>query len=134
AEDFSFSGGAQYSKSFGYNFSLVAGSEFQSSNTMDKIPGYKRLIDQAVYTFGTYVQAEYSPVERLSLLFGGRFDRVNIKGQYQLVDLFDQKQDNIFHVFVPRFSAMYRLSDHMKFRASYAQGYRAPQAFDEDLH
>ena len=29
---------------------------------------------------------------------------------------------------------MYDLSKTMKLRGSFAQGYRAPQAFDEDLH
>jgi outer membrane receptor for ferrienterochelin and colicins len=37
-------------------------------------------------------------------------------------------------VLVPRASAMYLFTENLRLRASLAQGYRAPQAFNEDLH
>ena len=37
-------------------------------------------------------------------------------------------------VLSPRFTLMYQLTDGLKFRGGYARGFRAPQAFNEDLH
>lgn len=134
ARDFSFSGGFQGSHTFFNKLTVVAGSEWQQSATLDEIPGYARVVDQRVRTLGTYAQLEYLVTDQLSLLAGGRYDFVRVNGRYLLEELFDQRQENPFHVLVPRLSLMYRLTDHWKLRAAFAQGYRAPQAFDEDLH
>lgn len=134
SSDLSMTAGVQWSSLLASNLSLVAGSEYQSSNTIDRIPGYGRVIDQTVQTLGSYVQLEWKPATRLTVLPGGRFDWVRVVGLYQLTNAIDEAQHNSFPVIVPRLSVMYEANDHWKIRSSYAQGYRAPQAFDEDLH
>ena len=52
-------------------------------------------------------------------MIGGRFDKHNL----------------IDHViFSPRANLRYNPSEDINFRLSYSSGFRAPQAFDEDLH
>jgi outer membrane receptor for ferrienterochelin and colicins len=107
--------------------------EYVFNEVTDEMPGYGRAIDQRVGTLGTYAQLEIKPIEKLTLLLGGRLDNVNIDGLYNMED--ERYESNkTLNVLVPRLSAMYKISDDLKIRASFAQGYRGPQAFDEDLH
>lgn len=132
-DDLAVVGGIQYSYEFSKKVVLSAGGEYQYNSVSDQMPGYYRKVDQDVATIGTYAQLELQPMEKLTILVGGRFDHVNINGIYRLEeDEFENNQD--LNVFVPRLSAMYNLTENWRLRASYAQGYRAPQAFDEDLH
>ncbi len=112
---------------------LTIGSEYTYNKVVDEMPGYGRLIDQSVGTWGTFAELEITPIKKLTLLAGGRFDQLNISGQY---DLEGQSftNDQIINVLVPRTSVMYKLKENLKLRASFAQGYRGPQAFNEDLH
>lgn len=57
--------------------------------------------------------------EKWSILLGGRLDKHNL----------------IDHViFSPRANLRFNLSEDINLRLSYSSGFRAPQAFDEDLH
>lgn len=133
SKDVSTVGGLQYNYEINQKFNLTTGAEYQYNDVVDEMPGYNRLIDQQVSTIGTYAQLEIKPIEKLTFLVGGRYDYIDIEGVYEL-DTENLEDSNSFDVFVPRVSAMYDISEEFKFRASYAQGYRAPQAFDEDLH
>lgn len=133
SKDFSSATGIQYNYDINSHFILSAGTEYQHNDVKDKMPGYFRAIDQKVNTIGSYAQLEIKPVKAVTILLGGRYDNVNIDGKY----VFGNENftlDKKIGVFVPRVSAMYNVSNEIKLRASYAQGYRAPQAFDEDLH
>ncbi len=133
SEDISLVSGIQYAYEFSKEWLLTAGAEFQYNDVLDEMPGYNRQIDQQVSTLGSYGQLEWKPIEKWSFLLGARYDQTNIKGTYALdVERFTNDQD--FGVFVPRFTAMYSMSSGLNMRLSYAQGYRGPQAFDEDLH
>ena len=44
------------------------------------------------------------------------------------------QKDKSGNVLSPRLTLKYDLIPAMQLRASYSQGYRAPQIFDEDLH
>ncbi len=133
SSDLSLVGGLQYSYEFNDKFLLLSGSEYQMNNVEDSMPGYNRLIDQKVGTLGVYSQLEIKPTEKMTFLVGARYDNVNIKGTYDLdIESFEDKKS--INVFVPRLTAMYSITDYLKARASFSQGYRAPQAFDEDLH
>lgn len=133
SRDLSLVGGLQYSYEFNDKFLLLSGSEYQMNDVEDRMPGYNRLIDQKVGTLGVYSQLEIKPNEKMTFLLGARYDNVNIKGTYDLdVESFEDKKN--ISVFVPRITAMYSITDYLKARASFSQGYRAPQAFDEDLH
>lgn len=133
SEDLSIVGGVQHSYEFNEKLLLLSGSEYQFNDVQDRMPGYGRLIDQKVGTLGIYSQLEIKPTEKMTFLVGARYDNVNIKGTYDLdVESFEDKKN--LNVFVPRLTAMYSITDYLKARASFSQGYRAPQAFDEDLH
>lgn len=133
SQDISFVGGVQYNYEISNRLQFTSGSEWIANQVEDKMPGYQRLIDQNVNTLGTYFQLEYKPVDKFTLLLGGRFDHLQIRGLYELSEQSFQNKRYV-NVLVPRLTALYSLSDHWKLRTSFAQGYRGPQAFDEDLH
>lgn len=133
ASDLSMVAGVQYSKEFNHHWNLALGAEYQSSNTRDNIPGYNRLISQRVGVWGSFAQLTYHPVEPLTVLIGARLDNVKINGNYELGSEKFVNEVSLL-VPVPRLSVLYNLSEDLRIRAGYAQGYRAPQAFDEDLH
>lgn len=133
SEDVSAAGGIQYNYEINKKYNFTTGAEYQYNDVKDEMPGYNRMVDQQAGTIGTYTQLEIKPTEKLTLLLGGRYDNIDIKGRYQLV-ADGLKDNNIFNVFIPRMSALYVINKDLKLRVSYAQGYRTPQAFDEDLH
>ncbi|NQX90737.1 MAG: TonB-dependent receptor, partial [Flavobacteriales bacterium] len=133
SEDISTVSGVQYNYFINPRLTLTAGSEYIFNDVIDEMPGYFRNIDQQVGTWGTFAELEIKPIDKLTLLLGGRYDQLRINGQYNLgEDSFRSEQS--LNVFVPRLSAMYSIKENFKVRASFAQGYRGPQAFDEDLH
>ena len=97
---------------------LTLGSEYSYDDLNDRSIGYDINTAQTVHIVGGYLQNEWK-TKRWSLLIGGRFDKHN------LVD----------HViFSPRANIRFNPSEAVNLRVSYAGGYRAPQAFDEDMH
>lgn len=133
SDDIASSVGFQYAYEPGTNWLMIAGTEYQYNQVRDEMPGYQRLIEQQVGTLGNYIQMQWMPTTRTTIVAGGRLDVLQIEGQYDLKA--ERFQNDISEqVFVPRLSAMYDLSEEWKARLSFAQGYRAPQAFDEDLH
>ena len=133
SDDIAVVGGLQYAFDWRENLVLMLGSEYQYNDVEDNMPGYNRTIDQQVGTLGSYAQLEWDPFKKLCIVLGGRYDYVAIDGAYNFGDeAYDNTQQ--LGVAVPRLSLMYDLTKAWKVRASYAQGYRAPQAFDEDLH
>ncbi len=133
SRDLSTVSGVQYNFYFNPMLTLTAGTEYIYNDVKDEMPGYGRIIDQQVGTWGTFAEVEIKPVEKLTFLLGGRFDQLDIAGQYDLEGESFENDENL-NVFVPRLTAMYSLKKNLKLRASFAQGYRGPQAFDEDLH
>jgi outer membrane receptor for ferrienterochelin and colicins len=133
SDDLAASAGLQYTYEPGSSWLLTTGAEFQFNRVEDAMPGYNRSINQDVGTLGNYLQMQWMPTEKLTLVTGGRLDFIQIDGNY---DLQEERFENDIKetVFVPRLSAMYDISSDWKARLSFAQGYRAPQAFDEDLH
>lgn len=133
SKDLSAVTGLQYNYDINEHFTLFVGGEYQHNKVNDEMSGYNRSINQTVNTLGSYVQLEIKPIEALTFLVGGRYDHVNIDGKYKF-GAENFKTDKTLDVFVPRAAAMYDVNDEVKLRVSYAQGYRGPQAFDEDLH
>lgn len=131
--DLALVGGAQYSFQPHEKWVLLAGTEYQHNRVDDETPGYGRSIWQEVGAWGSYLQAEWRPAKRWSLTAGGRFDLVDINGSYAQAGE-QQSQQMVLPVAVPRFNIMYEPVTGLRLRAGFAQGYRAPQAFDEDLH
>ncbi len=133
SSDLALAAGMQYSADLGAAWSLTAGSEYQRNAVEDLMPGYGRRIEQEVNVWGNYVQLQWKPGEKWSFLGGGRFDLFHTEGVFDLAaDRLSNRRT--LPVFVPRISVMHFLEPELKLRLSWAQGYRAPQAFDEDLH
>lgn len=133
SRDLSTVSGLQYNYFINSKLSMIAGSEYVYNDVQDDMPGYGRSIDQQVGTWGAFAEVELKPTKKLTLLVGGRLDQLSIDGVYDLAgDKFIN--DEQLTVLVPRLSVMYKLKEDLKVRASFAQGYRGPQAFDEDLH
>lgn len=133
ARDISAVGGLQYHFEINKKLNLTSGIEYQFNDVNDILPGYDRLVDQTVKTLGSYAQLEIKPIDKITFLLGGRYDYVDITGIYELGEnRLGENRD--FNILVPRVSALYAPRKDLKFRLSYAQGYRAPQSFDEDLH
>ena len=106
------------SKFFGPNV-LTLGSEVVADDVMDEISTYNYLVDQKVVTQGVFFQSDWELTKSFNLLSGARFDKHSLL-------------DNI--VVSPRLSFLYKLRRETQFRLTYSTGFRAPQAFDTDLH
>ncbi|MCT4664485.1 MAG: TonB-dependent receptor [Flavobacteriales bacterium] len=118
-----FQGGIQFNKRpekfFKHRNQLTLGLEFQNDQVFDEIRTYNYLIDQNVENFGLFAQSDWDLTEDLNLLTGVRLDHHNFLDQV---------------VLSPRISALYKVFEGAQFRLSWGQGFRAPQAFDTDLH
>lgn len=120
--DFTYVAGAQYV----HNFSkllfmpsdLTLGAEYNFDGLKDVILGYNRHFKQDVHIGSFFFQNEWKS-KQWGFLVGGRLDKHNLV-------------DNI--IFSPRANLRYNPTDNLNFRLTYAGGFRAPQAFDEDLH
>ena len=131
-DDFAMVAGAQYT----YNFErdvITAGLEYSNNHTKDKIPGYQRLIDQNTQGLGAYAQYEWNILDNLKSLLGARYDYTYVDGTYKLAGR-DRSSTESFGTFSPRFTLLYDITDYLQFRGGYARGFRAPQAFNEDMH
>ena len=131
-DDLSWVGGIQYNGTLD-EITFTGGIEQTYNQVEDRMPGYERIIDQKATNTGIYAQLEFKPVYNLSLLTGLRFDYTQIQGNYLL---FGQNNQTSFKtpVLNPRINILYKPKQNTQLRLGYARGFRAPQAFDEDLH
>lgn len=125
--------GIQFSRRVNLEDMFVVGFENQYSKVNDKINGYKRYVNQSVNSLGFYGQYEWNPINKFTALIGGRYDYVMVEGQYAISTVQRSSEINT-GVFSPRFTMMYDITSSLQFRGGYARGFRAPQAFNEDLH
>ena len=97
---------------------LTVGLEYNEDYLRDNMSGYGRVTEQTVRIVSAYAQNEWKN-SRWGILVGGRLDKHNlIEGL----------------IFSPRANLRYNPTENINLRASYSYGFRAPQAFDEDLH
>lgn len=132
-DDFAWVSGIQNTKTLKNNDILTLGAEFNTTNTQDNITGYNKLIDQEVNSLGVYGQYEWKISDKFTSLLGARLDNVDVDGLFTIGNITRETQTNQT-VLSPRITIAYQLSDALKFRGGYARGFRAPQAFNEDLH
>ncbi|MBW8244220.1 TonB-dependent receptor [Muricauda oceani] len=132
-KDLAWVNGFQYTKTFKGKDVLTSGVEYNHSNTEDEIPGYDRLIDQQVNSLGVYAQYEWKPSDAFTALIGARLDNVSVDGAYAIGGI-NRDVDLTQTAFSPRLTLSYQFTEELKFRGGYARGFRAPQAFNEDLH
>jgi outer membrane receptor for ferrienterochelin and colicins len=98
---------------------LTVGSEYIYDDVLDQIPAYQFRVDQTTRNLGIFAQSDWAISKSLHLLSGIRLDRHN---------LLDRS------LFSPRLSLLYKMKNQTQFRLSYGAGFRAPQAFDADMH
>lgn len=97
---------------------LTVGAEYTYNGLQDKMAGYNRDMNQRVHVVGAYAQNEWKQ-ERWSVLVGARVEKHNMLRNV---------------VANPRVTFRYTPVKGLVLRAGYSSGYRAPQAYDEDLH
>ena len=121
-EDLTLTTGLQYSyvfeKCLFMPAQLTAGFEYTFNDLDDHSIGFDRILQQAVRTAGVYLQNEWRS-DKVNFVIGGRLDKHNM-------------MKNV--IFSPRANLRYSPIEDIGLRVSYSSGYRAPQAFDEDLH
>jgi len=132
-KDLAWVNGLQFTKTFQNKDVLTTGAEYNTNSTEDQIPGYNRLIDQSVHSIGGYAQYEWKPSERFTALVGSRFDNVTVDGNYTIGGIV-RNVDLSQTALSPRLTLSYQLNETLRLRGGYARGFRAPQAFNEDLH
>lgn len=97
---------------------FTAGLEYQSNGLHDVMTGYHRDMKQDVRIASAFVQNEWK-MKQFVFLAGFRLDDHNlIKNP----------------IFSPRLNLLYKPNDKLQARLTWATGFRAPQAYDEDLH
>ena len=97
---------------------LTVGAEYNYNGLHDKMLGYNRDMTQKVHIFGAYAQNEWKNAH-WSVLVGARLEKHSMLKTV---------------VVNPRATFRYTPIEGLVFRAGYSSGYRAPQAYDEDLH
>ncbi len=134
ARDASHATGVQFSFRWPKLRSLfLLGSEFLSNKVIDDYPGFLRQINQLVATSGSYVQWQVDPSRKWMINAGIRYDYVKIDGLYDFEGsiLVNSKLLQVPNL---RFTSKFIARSNWDLRLNLATGYRAPQAFDEDLH
>lgn len=121
-DDLTAVGGAMYSGNFDRLLfspaTLTGGFEYQFNGLHDVMTGYGRDLKQYVRIGGAYLQNEWK-MRYLTLLAGFRLDKHNLV-------------DNV--IFSPRVNLLWKPTDRLQGRLTWSTGFRAPQAYDEDLH
>lgn len=120
--NFTYVAGTQYVHSFDKLLfmpsDLTLGAEYSYDGIKDVILGYDRNFKQDVRIGSFFFQNEWKN-KQWSFLLGGRLDKHN------LVD---------YVILSPRANLRFNPTENVNLRITYAGGFRAPQAFDEDLH
>jgi outer membrane receptor for ferrienterochelin and colicins len=137
--------GAQYTANF-VSSNLIGGIEFKAETLEDQKLGYPDyenaemvggevviphtentlVADQQSTIYGAFTQYEHK-FNKFSASVGLRYDH------YEITDDING-HDKSGDVLSPRITLKYDILNIIQTRASYSQGYRAPQIFDEDLH
>ena len=145
-DGFTYNIGTQYTANF-TNANLIGGIEFRGETLEDQKLGYADyenaqiindtivnvphtentwVADQQSFIYGAFAQYEHT-FNQFSVSAGLRFDHYSIQDRIN-------GNDKSGNVLSPRITLKYDILDIAQARASYSQGYRAPQIFDEDLH
>ena len=107
-----------YSKVLFSPATFTAGVEYQSNSMHDIMVGYNRDMKQDVGILGVFAQNEWK-MRYFTLLAGVRMDNHNLIEN---------------PIVSPRVNLMYKPNNKFQARLTWSTGFRAPQAYDEDLH
>lgn len=98
---------------------ITFGTEYVLDDVLDYIEAYNYEIDQLTKNFGVFLQSDWEITPSVNLLTGIRADQHNLVAT---------------PILSPRLSLLYKFKETTQFRLTYSTGFRAPQAFDADLH
>jgi outer membrane receptor for ferrienterochelin and colicins len=98
---------------------ITFGMEYLIDDVFDTIPAYSYVIDQQTKNLAGFVQSDWEINKKLTFLAGLRADDHNLVEK---------------PVFSPRISVLYKLQKSGQLRLTWGTGFRAPQAFDTDMH
>lgn len=120
--DLTFVGGATYVGNFERMIfapgTLTTGVEYQYNDLHDIMVGYGRDLKQDVRIASLFAQGEWK-ISTVTLLAGLRLDDHNLIGNL---------------IASPRVNLLWKPSEQVQTRLTWSTGFRAPQAYDEDLH
>lgn len=118
--DLTLVGGAQYTLGYkaGLPSELTVGAEYNYNHLDDIYHATERHLKQTTSTYGIFAQNEWKS-DKVNILIGFRLDKHN---------MIDRP------IFAPRANVRYSPIENLGLRISYSSGYRAPQAYNEDLH
>ena len=108
--------------SFGHTISthsLLAGLQYERDEITDAHPGYNYTLDQVYDNYGFFLQDDFKLHENVSLIAGARIDNHSALDD---------------PVFSPRLSLLLTATEEFRIRTNVSFGFKAPVAFDEDLH
>ncbi len=119
-KDLTFVAGGQYTHNYkaGLPAELTAGVEYNYNSLNDYYIATQRRLDKQTSTIGLFAQNEWKS-DKVNFLIGFRLDKHN---------MIDRP------IFAPRANVRYSPIADLGLRLSYSSGYRAPQAYNEDLH
>jgi outer membrane receptor for ferrienterochelin and colicins len=129
-----FQGGLQFNyrleKFLGGNNVLTLGGEFVQDDVFDVIEAYEYKVDQLTQNFGFFFQSDWEINKQLNLLTGVRYDN------HKLNTLKQNGTEKVIvnNVASPRMSLLFKPFENTQIRGTWGTGFRAPQAFDTDLH
>lgn len=109
-------------------FELTTGLEYNYDYLFDNPVGYvaqgfkSMQTEQHIHNASVFAQGEFK-FNKWGFLVGGRFD-----------NWYSASADKYLPIFSPRVTLRYNPTHNINLRATYGSGFRAPQAFDEDLH
>jgi len=99
---------------------LTFGGEYVYDDVFDNIPAFNNYtIDQITKNYAGFFQSDWEISPKVNFLSGIRLDKHNLV-------------DDV--IASPRVSLLYKPFGKAQFRATWGTGFRAPQAFDTDLH
>ncbi|WBX71474.1 TonB-dependent receptor [Tenacibaculum retecalamus] len=109
---------------------LTIGGEFVQDDVYDEIDAYKYVVDQVTKNYGFFFQSDWEINEKWNLLAGVRYDHHKLNA----LKRDGTKKLIANNVASPRVSLLFKPFDKTQISATWGTGFRAPQAFDTDLH
>ncbi len=97
---------------------VTFGAEYNYDMVDDEIKTYQYMLDQTTRNGGSYLQSDWAVNRRFTILTGLRADKHNMVEKV---------------ILSPRVSLLYK-HNGWQMRSGWSTGFRAPQAFDSDMH
>ena len=125
SKDITFVTGTQYAHNFdsflNNKATFTGGIEYKYNNIDDRKenPAFFPIL-QTTHILGIYAQQEWMVNNKLKILGGLRGDIHNLAEEFLVLN--------------PRINILYNINNDLRWRTSYAKGFRAPQIYGEDVH